>query len=156
MTDMNSRRLRWVALALFASIAVNCLTIGLLVGRQTPSWLTGGKGQGQGGVQGAGNGFGQRVQLLPDDERRIFSQAMKPYRPGIWAARSALAEARLHLAEAIARHDYNPDEATAAFAEVRKRTTELQEKIQEATVVALGGLREESRNMLVSSPALVP
>ena len=145
MSDRPAPRRRWLPFVVLASFAVNCLLIGLLLGAlfaappapvepvaAPPAW----------------GGFGQHAAQLPQPERRKFLMAMRPYRPGIRAARAALADARRRLAATIAQPDYNAGAAEAAFTDVRVRAAALQEHVQEATAMALATLSPEFRRGL--------
>ena len=143
-------RSAWLGTALFLSIAVNTLLAGVVLGRETP-WLA---GRPQTGAPASFpvEGFAGRVQRLPEDERRRFQLAMRPYRPGIRAARQALAGARELLDAQLVAEPYSVQGTQAALAEVRAKTAVLQQRLQEAAAEALGNLSLASRRALAAPP----
>lgn len=154
MSDRSAPRGRWLALVLLASLAVNCLLVGVMFGTR----IAGPALHDQPPVAAplGGSAFGQHVGQLPEPERRRFMLAMRPYRPGIRAARMALVEARRHLAATIAQPDFNAAAVTAAFADVRAHASALQEHVQEATAVALAAVSPESRRELAGTLNVPP
>lgn len=159
MSDRSAPRGRWLGLVVLASLAVNCLLIGVMFGsgvtgpalRGEPPAAAPPAGAPQAGMPLAGGGFGQRVSRLPEAERRKFMMAMRPYRPGIRAARMALIDARRRLGATVAQPDFNAAAVAAAFADVRAHATALQERVQEATTTALATLSAQSRRELAGT-----
>lgn len=150
MSDAGTLRSAWLGAALFASLAVNTLLGGVVLGRETP-WLANRPHAG-----GAPNfrveGFAWRVRRLPEDERRRFQAAMRPYRPGIREARQALADARQRLDQTLVAEPYSVPTTLAALAEVRAKSTALQQRVQEAAAEALANLSPASRQTLAAPP----
>ncbi len=154
MSDRPAPRSRWLALVLLASLAVNCLLVGVMFGARVAGPAL--RDQPPVAAPLGGGAFGQHVGQLPEPERRRFMMAMRPYRPGIRAARMALVEARRHLAATIAQPDFNAAAVTAAFADVRAHASALQEHVQEATAAALAAVSPESRRELAGTLNVPP
>jgi uncharacterized membrane protein len=148
MSDTGIRWSGWLGAALFVSIAVNTLLAGVVLGRETP-WLAD-RPQPAGPPSFPVEGFAGRVQKLSEDEQRRFALAMRPYRPGIREARVALAEARQRLDQQLVAEPYSLPTTLAALAEVRAKTTVLQQRVQEAAAEALVRLSPASRRTLAS------
>ena len=155
MSDRPAPRGRWLAAVVLASLAVNCLLIGVMFGSRVTGPALRGQPPPVAAPQGGG-AFGQHVGQLPEPERRRFMLAMRPFRPGIRAARMALVEARRHLAATIAQPDFNAASTEAAFADVRTHASALQERVQEATTAALASLSPESRRELAGTLNVPP
>ncbi len=149
MSDRPAARGRWLAVVVLVSMGINCLLIGGMFGARVAGPAL--RGPLPAAAPVAGGGFGQRVGHLPEAERRKFMLAMRPYRPGIRAARAALVEARRRLAAAMAQPDFDAATVAAAFADVRTHATALQERVQEATTAALATLNPQSRRELAGS-----
>jgi uncharacterized membrane protein len=151
MTESPSRRLAWLSGLLFISLAVNCLFLGALIGRELP-WPEAAPTVPQ--LRRAPvEGFGARIMALPLPERHRFFAAMRPFRPGTQAARADLAEARRNLRAVLMREPYDPAAVTIALAEVRRRTGILQQRVQDAAAQALAALSPQSRRWLAEAPA---
>lgn len=147
MIDVNPRRFAVVTVALFLSLGINLFLGGLMLGREIA-----------GGVAptpvvahpGPPEGFGGRVQRLPEAQRRAFWQAMRPYRSGIEQARASLTEARGHLNVVLLADTYDPAAMTEALARVRVATDLLQQRVQDATAQALAVLSPDGRQRLAA------
>ena len=148
MSDRPAPRRPWLVLVLLTSMAINALTIGMLIGSDfaAPALRT----EVPTGSAAVG-GFAGGLSQLPLAERRRFQAAMRPYRPDIRASRLALGEARGRLAAVIARPEFDAASVTAAFSDVRSHATALQARVQEATAVALGTLSPQSRRVLAGA-----
>jgi uncharacterized membrane protein len=144
MNEFLSRR--W-PLFLLASLALNCLLIGLVAGHSVETPSAPSKPGPTQPVQVSG--FGARVAELPQPDKRAFMLGMRAARPEIAAARADLAAARQRMAEAITRDPYDKEAAAQAFAEVRRKTEILQERVQEAAARALAGVSLDGRRSLV-------
>lgn len=135
------RRRPGLRLALTLSVALNGLAAGYLIGHgletppPTPQAAT-------------AVGFGERLKLLPREERQKFQQAMQASRPAIQQARQAWTEARAGIAAAMAEEPYDADRMRQAFAVARTAGETLQGRVQEATAQALAGLSPQSRQQL--------
>jgi uncharacterized membrane protein len=150
---MNNASLRlstWLGAALFVSIAVNTLLGGVVLGREMPWFVE--RPQPTGLPAFRVEGFAGRLQQLPQDERFRFMRAMRPYRPEIREARAALAEARQRLDQQLAAEPYSVPATLAALAEVRAKSTLLQERVQVAAAEALVKLSPASRRALAAPP----
>lgn len=131
--------------ALAASLALNCLAAGYLIGRGSapvPSPPPAPP------VAADANSFGERLRHLPAGERQKFQRAMQPDRPAIREAREALAEARARVAQVMAAEPYDAGTMRQAFADVRARADALQARVQDATAQALAALSVDSRRQL--------
>ena len=148
MSDRPVPRRSWLAVVLLASLAINALTVGMLIGSGFAVPML--RAQAPAGPPAWG-GFGNSVNQLPQAERRRLMVAMRPYRPDIRAARLALGDARARLAATIAQPEFNVAAASAAFADVRIHAAALQERIQEATAAALQTLSPQSRRVLADA-----
>lgn len=137
---------RWLALALLASLAGNLLLAGILIGGRLV-----GRAEAVIAAPGSVAGFGRRVAELPIEQRQVVTGALRDARSDIRPARQALVGARKRLAEAISAERYDPAAVAAAFAEVRRDTALLQERIQAAVVPVLGQLPLAARQRLVGS-----
>lgn len=94
-----------------------------------------------------------RVQLLPADERQRFRQVVRPYQPGIAAARAAHRAAQAELAAALRAAPYDKEAVRAAFARVRETGAHAQDLAQQAAVEGFAALSQPAREALATPPA---
>lgn len=153
MSEPVLSRRKWMATGLFVSVALNCLLAGLIVGRDANLFGP----EKPSAVQGfPANGFGEKVKSLPDDERRKYNLAMKPFRPALREARENLIAAREHMNQVINAEPYDLAAVKAALADVQQKTASYQQQVQDETAEALADLTPQSRHALIGGAAARP
>jgi uncharacterized membrane protein len=145
MSDLLARR--W-PLFLLISLALNCLLVGVVAGRAVETGLAP-KPEPQAAQPVQISGFGTRMQVLSDADRRGFLRAMLPARQAIRSARRELADARQTVADAIAREPYDASAVAEAFSALRRKQEAVQELVEKQASQALAAVSPEGRQRLV-------
>lgn len=149
MTDAlatGSRR-RWFGIALFASLAVNLLLVGivagaLIVGR--PHGLPfGGPSRGGPDVVRGGN-FGQ----MSEPARQRVSAVMEARGDAMRTRVRAMRGAQRDAERALSANPYDGERATAALRTLRQRTEELQAEIHAALAEVAKDMPQDERARL--------
>ena len=138
----------WLVAALFASLAVNLLFVGLMVGqhifgprsgRPHFEWMTGDIGA---------------------DVRRQMGADMREHMQETRPARKALRGAQRRLHRLIAEDEYDEAAVRAALSEIRQASTSLQATLHEQMISTLSKLAPEDRaqvlRMLSRGPDQMP
>ncbi len=139
---------------LVASLAANLFLGGILVG----GWVAG-RGDGPppggppGGFEPPSQPFRHLIAALTPEARGEARRIFGAHRADIRADFVALHQARLAVAEALTADPYSPAEVAAAFAELRRRTVEVQENIHGALAELAGRIGEDDRRRLVETGA---
>lgn len=149
MVENVDRRWSWLVTVLAISLAGNCLLAGYLLGHGISVGVKPAVAVAANTPAG-GNGFNDRLKQLPEPERRKFQEGMRSSRAELKHAREELAEARQHLSQAMAAEPYDSEKVRLAFADVRTKNESVQQRVQEATALALASLSPESRKQLVA------
>jgi uncharacterized membrane protein len=172
---------RWRGPALFASVCLNLFLIGLMIGgavppRHRPHWIEHGlfadappppppprepgprepgrpgmMGQALPGGPGAALTFRQAVQALPEEDRRIFEQAMEAARPELQRQQRELRQARQRVNEAARAEPFDRRAMLAALEDVRRRQEAIQQRVHADTVDALARLSADSRRQFADA-----
>lgn len=145
------RKRRWKTLALILSVALNLFIIAFILGQATRGYLDDGRRPFDRGALRVD--WTHMVESLPPEAR---DQARAILREGSDQMRDMirnLQRARETAAQAALADPYDEEAARAAFAEVRRRTAEVQQLIQEGLLRLAADLTpQERRRMFESLP----
>lgn len=140
-------RRRWLGIALFASLAINLLLVGIVVGAMIgghPRGLPfGGPPRGGPDVVRGGQ-FGQLSEKTRERLSAIMEDRGDTMRTRVRAMRGAQREAE----RALSAEPYDADRATAALRTLRQRTEELQAEIHAALAAVAQDLPQHERMRL--------
>lgn len=147
---------RWLAIALFLSVGINLLFIGLVAGHalhRPGPMMMGAPGQfgGPGRYAGPPPGEGAiegLLQSLPEQVQQEMRKTMRERRAQSEPKLRELQEARRKVRQAMVAEPFVPQRLSEAYAEVRKRGEAVQEDFHEAIVEVAGKLPPEGRRRL--------
>ena len=132
--------LRWV---LFASLALNLLVLGLLVG----ALLDGGPGRGPRPIEMA---LGPIVRALDEEDRNAILGSLRQ-RPDLHPPRrEERAAALAEIVESIRAEPFDPERAGQALAAQSGRVAELQAAVQDALLARLQAMTSDQRQGFAS------
>ena len=141
------KRRRWVGIALFASLAVNLLLVGIVVGAMIggrPHGLPfGGPPRGGPDVVRGGN-FGQMSEPTRQRVSTVMEARGDAMRTRVRAMRGAQREAE----RVLSAEPYDAEKATVALRALRQRTEELQAEIHAALAEVAKDLPQNERARL--------
>ena len=93
---------------------------------------------------------GQHVDALPDDQKKLFREAMAAHREVIRAARRLHRAARDRIEADIAAPVFDRATVTADFDALHRTNRNIDQAVGDALVDALGSLDASSRDALVA------
>lgn len=144
MSDSPKQRL---PIWLIASLMVNALLVGLLIG--------GGLGQKRAGPPLPGGGSEQALmrgidQGVSPDDRRLVRQAFRRAFSDSRSERLALREARRQLALALAADPYDPDAVQDQFSAMREVEGKMKARMHTVLAEQFGTLSAEQREAIIA------
>jgi len=124
-----------ILLLLTASLAGNLFAGGMLLGRKF----------GQPEAPAVGQLVRAFFETVPQDARPVVRRHFLAKAPAILGKVREIAQARRHVADLLSQPTLDETALASAFAEIRARTTELQEIAQNTLLSALKELPAEAR-----------
>ena len=145
---------RWMAIALFVSLAANLFLGGMLFGdrfrhRGPPPGMEAGGPPAEGGA--ARNAIQRLIRSLPPDQRPAFEAQIAQRRQDFTAAQQELRAARLNVRDKIVVEPFDKAGVDAAFESVRQRSSAIQKLIHDAVVAGAANLPIEARRAMVAA-----
>lgn len=156
MVTFQSRATKWLALALFASLAANLFMAGIYAGRM----FTGhGARHAMPAVAEADQPalppfLGRVLDSVPAEHRGVVEAVFAERRPALQSASRTVREARQRVGAVLSAEKLDRPALEAAFAELRFRTTEMQAVLHGALATAAERLPPEARPGLVAAGGL--
>lgn len=155
-TATRSGRSRWIAPALFVSLALNLLVAGAVAGhflspRHHHTWRGAEMMRGEMGRMMERPGervISRMAAALPPQNRDAFEAVMAEHRTQLADAGRGVRDARVKVREAMATEPLDRAKLEAAFAELRARSQQLQAAVHAAVSDAAAKLPREARERL--------
>jgi uncharacterized membrane protein len=151
--------LRWIAIALFVSLAVNLFLAGTMFGdrlrgRHGPPHPPPAAAEAPAPTAGDTVVRGvilRMVRALPADRQAAFEEKFAQHRPQVQAAQQEMRAARLRLREKMTAEPFDRDEVGAAFEALRQRNLAVQAALHEAVIDASADLPVELRRAMMAA-----
>jgi len=140
------RGLRW---ALFASLALNLLVLGIVAGLAVTGGHKGKRGDGRAPVT-FGQAAGPLIRALPEDSRREFARNMRRSTRDAGLTRSAFRESLADLVQVLEQDPFDPAALDGVLSAQRDGLTALQALAQSEMRAQMLGLSNEERLVMAS------
>jgi uncharacterized membrane protein len=141
---------RWIAVlsaALFVSLALNIFVAGWVAGHGIGR--PGGPGMmSEGGIR---LGMQRVLRVLPPDDRKLMEGLFEARRSAIRGAFEALREAREAVGDTLRAEPFDQAAFERAYAEMRRRSAEIQESIHDVIMAAAPRLSPTGRRELAEA-----
>lgn len=135
---------RWLVPLAGASLLINVLLVGVLIGHSYGLWLGARPHAPETAIVPPSH-----VRALPKDERKQFNAVMARHRDAIRAGREEQRRLRRQTEADIAAPSFDSAKVTADFKALRDNGLMVQQQVHEGLVEALAGLSPAARAALV-------